>query len=131
MIIYRQEDVVLVNGNTPMTTGNLIINGESFKAASGGWDTKHQGFGPILAGLYEVTPATRLPDTPENQLYRGEAFPWYARLTPKFPTTHTGYLIHPKGRFKGTLGCIEVWDREPHLFEVLANLKGSCTLKVI
>ena len=131
MLIYRQEDVQLVNGGVPMSTGVLCIDGQMFKVASGGWDQKKQGLGPILVGLYNVSPAIRLADTPENQTYRGEQFPWYARLTPKFYTSHTGYLIHPKGKWEGTLGCIEVWENELVLFDLLANLKGSNILKVI
>jgi hypothetical protein len=125
MIIFRQEDCE-VNNKVVMTTGNLIINDQVFKVASGGW-----GNGPIPSGLYKVEAAIRLPDTDKNATYRGEKFPWYARLTPLFKTDRDGLLIHPKGKYIGTLGCIEVWERELELFELLSELKGDCTLKVI
>jgi hypothetical protein len=130
MIIYRQEDVTInkdsKGNNVPMTSGNLIVNGQLFKVNSGGW-----GNGPLPSGLYLVDPAIRLPDTEKNAAYRGATFPWFARLFPQFTTSRDGFLIHPKGRFLGTLGCIEyALDDDEVLFAVLERLVGE-KLKVI
>jgi len=134
MMFYRQEDVAIQidshKDKVPMTTGNLLINGQIFKCASGGWGDGIGYSGPIVAGIYAVSPAIRLPDIAKNQAYRGEKFPWFSRLTPLFKTAHTGYLIHPKGKYLGTFGCIEASERDVELFEILSKIKSE-TLKVI
>ena len=130
MIIFRQEDVSInidAHGNKiPLVTGNILISGKIFKGATGGW-----GNGPLPAGLYKVEKAIKLADTPENALYKGDKFPWYARITPLFNTSRNGLLFHPKGKYVGTLGCIETWERDEELFNLLTKIDIDCKLKVI
>jgi hypothetical protein len=106
--------------------GNLL---NQWDALSGGW-----GNGAMWPGEYEITELERLDDVPQNEAYKGEGFPWRARLQePSYilaglrctkcgkQTGRDGFFIHPDGNFPGSLGCDMPKKNDMDLFNKIAS----------
>ena len=133
LLVYRIEKVLLQDNGYYKSKGILNVYqglnlellktfkdtppNKSYKAVSGGGSTN----GTLPIGLYKISLVTALADTKNNVPYKGEGFPWFARLDALGNCTRTGLAIHPDGNLPGTAGCLGVLENDIELYE---NLKS-------
>jgi len=117
-VIMKNTDSRFLGRRIIVTQGILEIKGEFIPALSGGW-----GKGTIPHGEYLVQMPVKLKDEKQNNSYRGEDFPWIARLEPQFyMPDRNGFAIHPDGGVKGTMGCISPINNDMHVYFTLLEL---------
>lgn len=85
--------------------GSLEWRGATYTAVSGPY-----GLGRLPLGDYEIRRASVVegPDLrpPYCVVENGRTLCWFIPLTPLFPTSRSGFGIHPDGNVPGSEGCI-------------------------
>lgn len=116
-----------------MKTGEITINGHSYKFNSGGW-----GRGNLPAGTYTVSGGERTTDPAMTRDGVGFMFQLSDKYDPRVGgEARSGLLIHPDGNVRGTLGCIGIEGNREQLETFYKDMQtelkrhgGSFTLQV-
>jgi L,D-transpeptidase catalytic domain len=94
------------------TMNKLAWGTFTYKAVSGGF-----GKGPLPNGDYDVKIRNVVVNPPESGFkdeITGKS--WFIPISPTFPSSRSGFGIHPDGSPKGTKGCIGLQGADTEKF---------------